>query len=193
MKITFVRHSQTHVDSDIPVSDWNLSDEGVERAKRLARHDAIKSIEIFYSSLQGKALTTVDLLATPNKIPTKTDDRLTEVTSFTNRYIPDVEAYNKSVKDYYERRIARIHDGETIQEALVRFNAAVQSIAEANPEAENIGIVSHGNILTLFSAQFKDLVPCEAHKKILQPDVAIFDWDKKEFLQFFGEIDLQID
>lgn len=190
MKITFIRHSQTQIDPDVPASDWKLSDEGMERAKKLAHHDAIKDIEIFYSSLQIKALTTADLLATPNGIPTKTDNRLTEITSFTNRYIPDIETYNRSVKDYYEGRIDRINEGETIQEALDRFNGAIQAIVEANPEAKNIGIISHGNILTLFAAQFKDLNRYDTHKKIRQPDMAVFDWNKKEFIHFFGDLRL---
>ena len=188
MEITFIRHSKTKVDPSIPAPLWGLSEEGVELAKKLSSNDDIRRISLFYSSLQTKALETAVLLAKPNAIPIKTDNALTEVTSFTNKFIPDTEVYEKSVKDYYSGRVARINNGETIQEALDRFNRSIQSIVEMNQGEENIGIVSHGNILTLFSSQFKDIDIYATHKQIKQPDIALFDWDNRKFTKFFGDI-----
>lgn len=190
MKITFIRHSKTKVDPRLPPPLWGLSEEGIELAKKLGTRDVIKRISLFYSSLQTKALETAILLAKPDAIPIKTDDRLTEVTSFTNKFIPEIKVYEKSVKDYYSGAIERINEGETIQEALDRFDKAIESIVETNNKEENIGIVSHGNILAFFSAQFKDIDPYPAHKEIRQPDVALFDWDKQKFIHFFGEMEI---
>lgn len=187
MEITFIRHSKTKIDPTLSPVEWGLSAEGMELAKKLGAQDVIKRIGLFYSSLQIKALETAILLAKPNAIPIKTDDRLTEVTSFTNRFIPDTKVYEKNVNDYYSGEIKRINDGETIQEALDRFNRAIQSIVEANNKEENIGIVTHGNILALFSGQFRDIDPYRLHKEIRQPDVALFDWNKQKFIHFFGD------
>src|SRR5947207_11515653 len=157
MKIILVRHAKTKIDSQIPITRWGLSQEGISLAQKLSENNIIKQIDILYSSLQTKSLETAVILAKPNAIPIKTDDRLTEITSFTNKFIPDVDKYNQAVKDYYSDIIKRINNGETKQEALERFNIAIESIVKTSNNKENIGLVSHGNILTLFSAQFKQI------------------------------------
>lgn len=191
MEITFIRHSKTLVDPTINPTRWGLSEDGVRLAQELSSRDVIKRLGVIYSSLQTKALETAIYLAKPNAIPIKTNDRLTEVTSFTNKFIADEDTYKKTVEDYYSERIARINEGETIQEALARFNAAIQDIAAENRGEERIGIVSHGNILTLFSAQFDVAIDCyKLHKEIKQPDIALFDLDSKKFTSFFGGANL---
>ncbi len=80
------------------------------------------------------------------------------------------------------------NDGETLQEALDRFNSAIESIVKENKDKKRIGIVSHGHILTLFSSQFKELDLYSTHLQIKQPDIALFDWNKKRFINFFGEV-----
>src|SRR5436190_375058 len=109
MKIILVRHAKTKIDSQIPITRWGLSQEGISLAQKLSENNIIKHI-------------------------------------------------------------------------------AIESIVKTSNNKENIGLVSHGNILTLFSAQFKQINSYTAHKKIKYPDVAVLDWDKKEFINFFGEI-----
>ncbi|MBP9717984.1 histidine phosphatase family protein [Candidatus Gracilibacteria bacterium] len=189
MQITFIRHSKTKVDPAISPTRWELSRDGIRLAQELGSREVIKGLSIIYSSLQTKALETAFYLSKPNNIEVRTDDRLTEVTSFTNKFIADEDTYSRNVKDYYSGRIARISGGETIQEALARFNGAIQDIAAVNGAEKRIGIVSHGNILALFSAQFDATIDCyQLHKEIKQPDIAIFDGHTKRFISFFGSM-----
>lgn len=187
MKFVFIRHSKTDRDPQIPIRCWGLAEAGIQLAKELSRKEVIKGIDVIYASLQTKALETAVLLAKPNAIPIKTDDRLTEVTSFTGHFEKDFDIYTKNVHDYYHDNIERIDNGETKIEALERFVAALESIAVTERDKESIGIISHGNILTLFSALYKDVDSYSLHTQLKQPDVAVFDWDKKEFEVFFGE------
>ena len=188
MKIIFIRHSKTKTEPKIPVTCWGLSDEGIELAKKLSTHDTIKQIDILYASLQTKALETAIYLGKPNGIPIRTDNDLTEVTSFTKSFEPDFKKYKQNVKEYYSGKLDRINGGETKQEAITRFAKAVESIAAAEKDKKYVGIVSHGSILTLYSAKFKDIDCYATHTAIKQPDIAIFDWENKKFMNFFGEI-----
>lgn len=188
MKIVFIRHSKTDRNPKVPITCWGLSESGIELAKQLSEHEVIKKINVIYSSFQTKALETAVIVAKPNAIPIKADDRLTEVTSFTGPFEPDFDQYTKNVHDYYHDDIDRIAGGETKEEALKRFNTAIDSIVSAESDKEYIGIVSHGNILTLFSAQYKEVDCFEFHTKIMQPDIAIFDYESRKFISFFGEL-----
>ena len=145
----------------------------------------IKDIEVLYSSLQTKALQTAIILAKDNQIPIKTNPDLTELTSITNGFIEDFEG---EVKKLYSGEIENINNGETIQEAEIRFNKAIEDIVKIESHCQNIGIVAHGNVLSIFSSQFTDKPPFDIHQKMGMPDLAILVWETKKFIKFYGEI-----
>jgi broad specificity phosphatase PhoE len=188
MKFVFIRHSKTDRNPQAPITCWGLADQGIELAKELAQKDIIKDLDVLYASFQTKALETAVLLAKPNAIPIKADDGLTEVTSFTGPFEEDFELYTKNVHDFYHDDLDRIAGGETKTEALKRFNATLEAIAVTESEKDFVGIVTHGNILALFAAQYRDVDSYILHTTIKQPDVALFDWGTKKFDIFFGEL-----
>lgn len=185
MKITFIRHSKTAVKPEVPIALWGLSDEGIDKAHELATDSAITEIDVFYSSLQTKAIETMVYLAKPNAIPMRTHKDLTEITSFTNKFYTG-EKYTQQVEGYYNRTIDRIANGETIEEALSRFTLALEEIIDAEHEAENIGIITHGYIMSFFTGKYTDLSPFDLHHSIQQPDVAEFDWESKSFTKLWS-------
>ena len=188
MKIVLIRHSKTDRNPLVPILQWGLSEDGIEYAKKLSEKDIIKKLNVVYASFQTKALETAVLIAKPNATPIKADDNLTEVTSFTGPFEKDFDKYTQNVHDYYHGMIERISNGETKEEAIHRFNLALENIAEKEAGKEFVGVISHGNILTLFSSQYRDVDCFKLHTQIKQPDIAIFDWDEKKFISFFGEI-----
>ncbi|HEY4160984.1 MAG TPA: histidine phosphatase family protein [Candidatus Saccharimonadales bacterium] len=188
MKLIFIRHSKTDRNPQVPIVCWGLTEDGIKLAEELSRKDVIKNLGVLYASFQTKALETAVILAKPNAIPIKADGRLTEVTSFTSHFEKDFDVYTKNVHDYYSGDLTRISGGETKEEAVQRFKIALESIVEAESHNDTVGIISHGNILTLFSALYKDVDCYALHTQIKQPDVAIFDWESKKFDTFFGEV-----
>jgi 2,3-bisphosphoglycerate-dependent phosphoglycerate mutase len=150
----------------------------------LSTKSIIKELDVIYSSWQTKALQTAIYIAKDNQIPIKTDSRLTEVTSITNKFIEDFEV---AVSKLYSGEIERLNGGESMSEAKERFNNAIQDIVNVESGKKNIGIVAHGNVLSLFASQFQDIPPFEIHKKLKMPDVAILDWEQKSFIKFFGD------
>lgn len=192
MKITLIRHSKTLVESRKPIVLWGLSDKGIGLAKEFSKKDLIKDIEVLYASLQTKAIETAVYLAKPNAIPMKTNNDFTEITSFTNKFNSKEEEYEKGVHDFYHDTIDRIAEGESHREALERFNRALETVIadESSKGVKNIGVVSHGNILSYFTAQYADVTPYVLHDKIQMPDGAILDWETKQFVRFWEEIQL---
>jgi broad specificity phosphatase PhoE len=186
MNIVFIRHSISLVNSNIPIPTWGLSEEGVTLAKKLNELTQIKTLDVIYTSLQTKAIETAVLATKNTGIPIKTDNRLTETSSFTNKFV-NLEQLEQNTKDYYLNPRRSINNGETVEEALNRFNTAISDITKLENK-NNIGIVSHGNILASFSAQYVMQRAYELVKKIKQPDIAVFDCDTKKFVSFFGDI-----
>lgn len=186
MNLVLIRHSKSLVNPNIPIPTWGLSQEGAILAEKLNKVVSIKTLGVIYSSLQTKALETA-VLATKNfGIPIKTDTRLTEITSFTNKF-DDLTRLQRNTKDFYSGKLERINNGETAKEALTRFNAAINDIVEVEKDKNNIGIVSHGNILAYFSTQYSNKDKYQLVESIKQPDIAILNWNTKEFGIFFGD------
>jgi broad specificity phosphatase PhoE len=186
MKITFIRHSKTAVKPEVPITLWGLSDVGIEKAHALSAQNEIKDLDVIYSSLQTKAIETMVYLAKPNTIPMRTHKDLTEITSFTNKFITGDE-YTQQIEHYYARTLEHIAGGETIDEALARFETALETIVNNEPGATSIGVVAHGSILSFFTGKYSNLVPFDLHHSIEQPDVAEFDWESKTFTRLWGE------
>lgn len=187
MKMVFIRHSKSLVNPNIPITSWGLSEEGRILAKKLNSLSQIKTIEVIYSSLQPKALETAALATENLGIQIKTDNNLTESTSFTNKFV-SLKELEENTRKYYAEKILSIHGGETFVQAQERFAKALEEIVKKEQGKENIGIVSHGNILAGFVSQITRTDPFEIVEKIAQPDVAVFDWDRKQFVRFFGGI-----
>lgn len=189
MKITFIRHSKTVKDPQVSIRQWVLSDEGVERAQEISTLNVVRNIDVLYSSLQNKALETAVIMAKPHNTPIKVDDSLTEISSFTQKFFGK-EIYEENVSKFFSGEIERIEGGETAQEALERFSRALENIVirEDKNNITNIGVVSHGTILSYFCSQFSEYSALEIHKMISMPDIAVFDWEKEKFDVFFGEL-----
>lgn len=189
MNIIFIRHSKTFIEPEKSITLWGLSDKGIELANALSKTESIKSLQVIYTSLQTKALETALYLAKPNGIPIRANNDFTEITSFTNRFIANKKDYEKNIFDFYHDNIRNIEYGETYDESLERFNKALEQILvdEERNGIDDIGIVSHGNILAYFTAQYSNKSSYELHELIQMPDYAIFDWKTKKFIKFWGD------
>jgi broad specificity phosphatase PhoE len=188
MILTFIRHSKTLFEPNVEAVRWVLSDKGVELATELSANSKITSLDIIYCSDQNKALETAVILAKPNRIAIRVEHDLTELTSITNKFIPDDQSFESMVKDLHTGKVDRLNDGESIAEGLARFTACIEKIVALNSVCSNIGIVAHGNILSIFASVYEQRSSYEIHKVIQMPDIALFDWDKKEFISTFSNL-----
>jgi len=187
MNLVLIRHSKSLIDPNIPINKWGLSSEGVKLAEKLNKIPQVKSLDVLYSSLQPKALETAALATKDTRIEIKTDDRLTESTSFTNKFISPELLEQNTIK-YYSNMNVGFNGGESFEQSLVRFNLAMEDITKAEADKKSVGIVSHGNILTAFTSQFVNKGTYELHESMGYPDIAVLNWDTKQFTTFFGDV-----
>lgn len=186
-KLVLIRHSKTLFEPEIPNVQWILSDTGQELAGLLALHGLVKGLGVLYASDQTKALETAVILARPNRHIIRVMPELTELTSITKKFF---ENFEETVKDLHEGRIEMINGGEKIDEGRTRFNMAVEKIANETEYVENVGIVAHGNILSIFASQYEDRPSYDIHHALGMPDIAVLDWSSKTFDIKFSETQL---
>ena len=184
MKFVLVRHSKTKFDPSISIPLWYLTDEGKEKAIELFNHKDFPKIDLVYSSLQTKAVETALILAKSQTIPLKTDVDLTEVSSFTKEVFTN--GYEEMVDSYYTGRVERLSGGETITEALERFEKTLDKISEIEKDKENIAVVTHGNILAFLTSKYDTTRTArELHDFIQMPDYSMIDWNTKKFIKYW--------
>lgn len=183
MQLVLIRHSKTTLEKDKSNLVWQLSPEGIALAEQLSQNPSIKNLEVLYSSDQTKALHTALLLAKDNYIPIRVEQSLTEATSITNGFF---ENYEKEMGNWHTDPTYRINNGETTEEALIRFSIIIDRLVARHTTIERLGIVSHANILSLFTSQYESRTSLEIHHAIRMPDYAIVDWDTKKLLKTFG-------
>lgn len=184
MKFVLIRHSKTKFDPSISIPLWYLTDEGKERAQELFSNNDFPKVDLVYSSLQTKAVETALILAKSQTVPLKTDAELTEVSSFTREVFTN--GYEEMVDSYYGGKVERLLGGETITEALERFEKTLDKINEIEKDKENIAIVTHGNILAFLTSKYDNTKTArELHDFIQMPDYSVIDWDIKKLIKYW--------
>lgn len=183
MKIVLIRHSNTKVEPEKFNPLWSLSEKGIENAVKLANHPLVQDIELVYTSNQLKAIHTGICIASKLGVFLKQREDLTELTSLTNDWKEDYEGF---INDIYSGTIERHADGESLQEATNRFTKALEEIVAEENDKGVIGVVAHGNVLSLFASQYENREALEIHYSIQMPDVAVFDWESRTFEVTFG-------
>ncbi|TFG13221.1 histidine phosphatase family protein [Candidatus Thorarchaeota archaeon] len=147
----FLRHAETQIDSNIPVSQWALTESGRYRARKLSASEDFPQYREVYSSKEPKAIATAQPFADRIHVELRTLRGLGELDRAAT-YTQSTVQYNLMVRAALTDRGRSIMAWETAEDALMRFSNAVDDII-SDPEANDVLIVSHGIVLTLYFAK----------------------------------------
>jgi broad specificity phosphatase PhoE len=146
--LILVKHSLPEVLEAIPAREWTLSEEGRNRARKLAEILLPYQPEVIASSMEPKAQETASILAENLRLPVHTVEGLQEHDRSSSLYYSTVE-FQKLVQKFFEKPDILVFGSETATQSLVRFQRAVESIL-ISCKSENVIIVSHGTVISLF-------------------------------------------
>ena len=182
MLLYLIRHSTVEPEANLPGAQWRLSPEGRQAADALAREPFWKELRSIHTSVELKAVATAQRIAAPNELPIRFEHDLREVEG--RAWVES--GYVELVRDYLA---GEPPDGwEPPDAARTRVRGCIDGIVERHPDL-NVGIVSHGIVLTLYLADVLSLDAnrtIELWESIRFPDVAIFDPQQKRFEREFG-------
>lgn len=136
----FLRHFQTQVDPETPVSEWTLSEEGRKRSEEFVKNNDF-NIETVYTSTEPKAVQTAEKIAEKADAELVKTDLLCEVDRSEEGFVEDHDQYIKLVEDYLSGGSEA--DWENQEEVKQRFQEFMEKAEEASIA------VTHGLFLSL--------------------------------------------
>lgn len=178
MNIYFTRHGQTEWNVSRRLQGWensNLTEEGIERAKRLGKRLEDVDFDLIYSSPLQRALDTAKLIRGERDIGIKSLDDLKEI-GFASWEGMEIDAIKEEYTDEYDTYLNRPHlyeprDGESLMDVYNRVENALDEILSTN--AENILIVSHGVTIKVLTSIIKEIPLEELYKIPVQVGTAL--------------------
>ena len=165
--LILVKHSLPEIDPSVPAKEWVLSDEGRRRARRLGERLDRYNLDLIVSSIEPKAIETAEITAGVLKIPMETVEGLHEHER-ENVGFMEKERFEQLIRQFYEQPGERVFGDESADRACNRFSKVVHKLSDLYPK-EDIAIVTHGTVLSLFVSRNSDLEPFALWKKLGLP------------------------
>ena len=165
--LILVKHSLPEIDPSVPAKEWRLSCEGRRRARKLGERLDRYSLDLFVSSAEPKAIETAEIAGGALNVPVEVVEGLHEHERV-NAGFMEKERFEQSIRQFYEQPADLIFGEETADSAYDRFANAVFGVLDRS-RRENLAIVTHGTVMSLFVSRNSDLEPFSLWKKLRLP------------------------
>ena len=165
--LILVKHSLPKIDPSVPAREWRLSEEGRRRARKLGDRLDRYNLDRVVSSAEPKAIETAGIAAGVLNVPVEVVEGLHEHERENVGFL-EKERFQQSIRRFYEQPADRIFGDESADSAHDRFSKTVYDLSDRIPQ-ENIAIVTHGTVLSLFVSRNSDLEPFALWKELGLP------------------------
>jgi broad specificity phosphatase PhoE len=171
--LILVKHSVPEIEEDRPASTWPLSKEGQFRAHQLALELEPYPPDMILSSDEPKARETAEILAGHFRLDLETSPLLREHDRSKVSYLSH-EAFQASVREFFQHPDQHVFGTETADEAHGRFYQAVHSILNQHKN-KTVLIVSHGTVISLFVSRLTGSSDFELWSRLGLPSFVALD------------------
>jgi broad specificity phosphatase PhoE len=174
-----IRHPRTHVDPTRPSHEWGLSDQGHAQVEELCSAPFCKVIQGIYASDQPKAVEAATAMGTMCGVSVTILVGLAEVGRGTETYLSAAD-YENALSRFFSFPEKSVAGWERAVDALARFQSTLEEIIKQR-SGDTIAVVSHGMVLTLYTAMLDKEPPMLARWHDIDfATVAAVDVDKME-------------
>lgn len=155
-QIVFLRHFETKIEEDRPVSEWGLSEEGKEELQNLLETNILGGLDRVYSSPEHKALKTAQEISQQASIPLVQIEELREVDRSGEGFIEDQEEYVQMVETYLRNPTVpfKWENRNEVEDRIRKFLDTVDTSDERVMAA-----VTHGMFLSTLLPRLSDSDP----------------------------------
>jgi broad specificity phosphatase PhoE len=185
--LILIRHSQSQPEPERPASQWPLTAEGRRRCIVLAERLAAYAPDLIVTSRERKASETSALVAARLALPTVVANGLHEHQREHVGWMPN-SAFEQAVSAFFTQPNELVFGEETASQASARFDAAVRDVLAAHP-GQNIAIVSHGTVMTLFVAQHAGVAALPFWKRLEMPAIVVLSLPDLGLLEVIARVD----
>jgi broad specificity phosphatase PhoE len=164
--------------------EWDLSEQGRAQAQALSAAPFWKNVSSLYVSNQSKAIEAAHIIVAEHHIDVIPLAGLAEVGRGPEVYTSAAD-YNSILEQFFTYPDRSVSGWESSGMALRRFENAVEQILSHRPQG-SIAILSHGTILTLYTAKLDGELPALARwRNIGFATVTTVDIDTMRIVQSF--------
>jgi broad specificity phosphatase PhoE len=147
VQLLLIRHALPLRSEPGQGSDPNLSEEGIEQAKRLPDALARFPVTRLVSSPQVRSIQTAQPVADALGLAVDIDERIAEYDRDMAHYIP----IEQIAAEYPEElaRLAQGHLPSSVDETafLARINEGIRAIADASDHEDTVAVFTHGGVI----------------------------------------------
>lgn len=147
MQLLLVRHALPLRSEPGQGSDPDLSEEGIEQAKRLPDALARFRVARLMSSPQRRAVQTAQPVADALGLPVEADERLAEYDRDLPLYIPIEQVAKENPQEFERLRSGKLPSGVDADAFLARIFAAVDDLVASAEREDTVVVFSHGGVI----------------------------------------------
>lgn|SRR5574341_624678 len=170
-QLLLVKHALPEIVPEVPPAQWHLSELGRSRCNALADKLAAYNPDVAVSSAEPKAAETARIVAHRLDKPFEITQGLHEHDRSSVGFLDAVQ-FEAAVARFFEKQHELVLGNETADEAHARFAKAVAGVVEKYRN-ENVAIVSHGTVISLFVARAMELEPFAFWKRLGLPSFVV--------------------
>jgi broad specificity phosphatase PhoE len=169
--LILVKHAMPALEPGVPSRAWRLSDAGRAGCLPLADQLAAYQPTAIAASAEPKATETARIIAERLGAPMAVVADLHE-NDRTGLGWLGAEELEARIARFFAEPNRRIMGNETADEAHARFAAAVEDLCAHHPD-ENVVIVAHGTVITLFVSRRTGIPPYPFWKRLGLPSFVL--------------------
>lgn len=147
MQLLLVRHALPLRSEPGQGSDPDLSEEGIEQAKRLPDALARFRVARLISSPQRRAVQTAQPVADALGLPVEVDERLAEYDRDLPLYIPIEQVAKENPQELERLMNGKLPSGVDEDAFLARIFAAVDDLVASAERQDTVAVFSHGGVI----------------------------------------------
>lgn len=174
--LVLIRHAAPNIIPTVPASEWWLSEGGKSSCKLFAKRLEAFHPTTLYHSHEPKAVQTAEILAESMDLSCKPHPNLHEHDRQNYKFLSQHE-FERDVQRFFSNPSEVAFGTESADAVYKRYNSAVLNILQMEkPRASNdIFIVSHGTVMSLFTARNTNQDPFSIWKQLTMPSAVILN------------------
>jgi broad specificity phosphatase PhoE len=185
-RLILVRHSLPEIIPTLPANQWRLSESGRRRCRPLADRLAAFAADVIVTSDEPKAIETGQIVASLLDKPLETVQGLHEHDR-ANVAFESTEWFEAAVARFFAEPGQLVFGSETADQAHRRFSEAVANVIEEHP-MQNVVIVAHGTVMTLFVTRAAGLEPFPFWRRLGLPAFVVLSRPEFNLVRVVEEI-----
>lgn len=149
--LVLVKHSEPTILASVPAPSWHLSPTGISRCAALADRLGAFATRSIATSVEPKAVETATLVGERLGLTVELVEGLHEHDRRDTKLLGEDE-FERAMQSLFACPHDLVFGQETAAVALRRFDAAIGHLLAAHGPGEDIIVVSHGTVISLFVA-----------------------------------------